>query len=143
MMMPANYSAVAENELTYVNGGADLSAYLAPAMTAGNWATLNTNLINLVGNSYLNAFLFDSLSNVFSGFYTVGANAEQAFRGLSNMWDTNMEIGENKGWGLLRAMTNVGLQIVGGLSAIYTLGDSKIGLKLSKDGSLNEGKSFF
>ena len=29
-------------------------------------------------------------------------------------------------------MTNVGLQVVGGLSAIYTLGDSKIGLKLEK-----------
>ena len=139
MMMPANFSAVAENELTYVCGG----SYLAPKMTAGNWATLNTNLINLVGNSYLNKYLFGALSNVFSGFYTVGANTEQAFRGLSSMWDENMEIGETKGWGLLRAMTNVGLQIVGGLSAVYTLGDSKIGLKLSKDGSLNEGKSFF
>ena len=139
MMMPANFSAVAENELTYVCGG----SYLAPKMTAGNWATLNTNLINLVGNSYLNKYLFDNLANVFSGFYTVGANTEQAFRGLSSMWDKNMEIGETKGWGLLRAMTNVGLQIVGGLSAVYTLGDSKIGLKLSKDGTLNEGKSFF
>ena len=143
MMMPANYSAVAENELTYVNGGADLSAYLAPAMTAANWQNFNTNLINLVGNSYLNRFLFDSLSNVFSGFYTVGANTEQAFRGLSGLWKDNMTTGETEGWGLLRAMTNVGLQIVGGLSAVYTLGDSKIGLKLSKDGSLNEGKSFF
>ena len=139
MMMPANFSAVAENELTYVCGG----SYLAPAMTDKNWATLNTNLINLVGNSYLNKYLFDNLANVFSGFYTVGANTEQAFRGLSGMWKENMEIGETKGWGLLRAMTNVGLQIVGGLSAVYTLGDSKIGLKLSKDGSLNEGKSFF
>ena len=139
MMMPANFSAVAENELTYVCGG----SYLAPAMTDKNWATLNTNLINLVGNSYLNKYLFDNLANVFSGFYTVGANTEQAFRGLSGMWKENMEFGETHGWGLLRAMTNVGLQIVGGLSAVYTLGDSKIGLKLSKDGSLNEGKSFF
>ena len=139
MMMPANFSAVAENELTYVCGG----SYLAPKMTAGNWATLNTNLINLVGNSYLNKYLFDNLANVFSGFYTVGANTEQAFRGLAGIWISNMETGETKGWGLLRAMTNVGLQIVGGLSAVYTLGDSKIGLKLSKDGTLNEGKSFF
>ncbi len=139
MMMPANFSAVAENELTYVCGG----SYLAPKMTAGNWATLNTNLINLVGNSYLNKYLFDNLTNVFSGFYTVGANTEQAFRGLAGIWNSNMETGETKGWGLLRAMTNVGLQIVGGLSAVYTLGDSKIGLKLSKDGTLNEGKSFF
>ena len=139
MMMPANFSAVAENELTYVCGG----SYLAPKMTAGNWATLNTNLINLVGNSYLNKYLFDNLANVFSGFYTVGANTEQAFRGLAGIWNSNMETGETKGWGLLRAMTNVGLQIVGGLSAVYTLGDSKIGLKLSKDGTLNEGKSFF
>ena len=29
MMMPANFSAVAENELTYVVGGASLVDYLA------------------------------------------------------------------------------------------------------------------
>ena len=139
MMMPANFSAVAENELTYVCGG----SYLAPAMTDKNWATLNTNLINLVGNSYLNKFLFTNLEDVFSGYYMIGDNTKAAFNRLSNMWDGSLTVGKTHGWGLLRAMTNVGLQIVGGLSAVYTLGDSKIGLKLNKGGSLNEGKSFF
>ena len=139
MMMPANFSAVAENELTYVCGG----SYLAPKMTAGNWATLNTNLINLVGNSYLNKYLFKGLENLFAGDYMIGDNTKAAFGGLAHVWDDNMNDGKTEGWGLLRAMTNVGLQIVGGLSAIYTLGDSKIGLKINdKAGSL-AGNTFF
>ena len=30
MMMPANFSAISENEMTYVNGGASLADILAP-----------------------------------------------------------------------------------------------------------------
>ena len=50
MMMPANFSAVAENELTYVVGGASLVDYLAPAMKAENWQKFNTNMVTLIGN---------------------------------------------------------------------------------------------
>ena len=131
MMMPANFTAVAENEMTYVVGGADLAKYLAPAMTAANWATVSTNLINLVGNSYINRFLGTGLAHVFGGHYLPGDITTATFQSLKAIWKGNMAIGEHEGWGLARAMTNVGLQIVGGLSAIYTLGDSKIGLKLA------------
>ena len=131
MMMPANFTAVAENEMTYVVGGADLSAYLAPVMKAENWQNVSTNLINLVGNSYINRFLGIGLARVFGGHYLPGDITTDTFKGLKAIWKGNMEIGEHEGWGLARAMTNVGLQIVGGLSAIYTLGDSKIGLKLA------------
>ena len=37
MMMPANFSAISENEMTYVNGGASLSDILAPSLTLENW----------------------------------------------------------------------------------------------------------
>ena len=47
MMMPANFSAVAENELTYVVGGASLVDYLAPAMTTQNWQNVSTNVVKL------------------------------------------------------------------------------------------------
>ena len=36
MMMPANFSAVSENEMTYVMGGS-VADYLAPAMGAAQW----------------------------------------------------------------------------------------------------------
>ena len=38
MMMPANFSAIAENELTYVNGGAvALEDILADKLEVSNW----------------------------------------------------------------------------------------------------------
>ena len=131
MMMPANFTAVAENEMTYVVGGADLTKYLAPMMTEQNWQNVSTNLINLVGNSYINRFLGIGLAHVFGGHYLPGDITTGAFQGLKTIWKGNMQIGETEGWGLARAMTNVGLQVVGALSAVYTLGDSKIGLKLA------------
>ena len=131
MMMPANFSAVAENELTYVVGGASLADYLAPAMKAANWQNFNTNLINLVGNAYLNKYTTGLLNTVFGGHYMPGDVTGSIVNGLSSIWTANKEYGDAKGWGLLRAMSNVGAQVVGGLAAIYTLGDSKIGLKLT------------
>ena len=41
MMMPANFSAVAENEMTYVMGGS-VADYLAPASTAFSTSSLIT-----------------------------------------------------------------------------------------------------
>ena len=40
MMMPANFSAVAENEMTYVVGGS-LVDVLAPVMTTENWQNVS------------------------------------------------------------------------------------------------------
>ena len=46
MMMPANYSVIAENEMTYVNGGANfidaIGAVTAPIWTLDNVKTFNT-----------------------------------------------------------------------------------------------------
>ena len=131
MMMPANFSAVAENELTYVVGGADLSAYLAPVMKAENWQKFNKNLIMIVGNGYLNKYLGTALGHVFSGTYRIGDTTTATFGVLTGDWKTNMETGKTKGWGLLNAVANVGLQVAGGLSAIYALGNGDVGLKLN------------
>ena len=131
MMMPANFSAVAENEMTYVVGGADLSAYLAPVMKAENWQKFNKNLIMIVGNGYLNKYLGTALGHVFSGTYRIGDTTTATFGVLTGDWKTNMETGKTKGWGLLNAVANVGLQVAGGLSAIYALGNGDVGLKLN------------
>ena len=141
MMMPANFSAVAENELTYVVGGASLADYLAPAMKAENWQKFNKNLIMIVGNGYLNKYLGTALGHVFSGSYRIGDTTTATFDVLTGDWKANMEYGKEHGWGLLNAVANVGLQVAGGLSAIYTLGNGDVGLKLSaenvKDGVLS------
>ena len=131
MMMPANFSAVAENEMTYVVGGADLSAYLAPVMKAENWQKFNKNLIMIVGNGYLNKYLGTALGHVFSGNYRIGDTTTATFDVLTGNWKANMEYGKEHGWGLLNAVANVGLQAVGGLSAIYALGNGDVGLKLN------------
>ena len=60
MMMPANYSAIAENEMTYVVGGGLLEAIgsvTAPVWGAANVKTFNTNLITIIGNSYVSKVL--------------------------------------------------------------------------------------
>ena len=142
MMMPANFSAVAENELTYVVGGASLADYLAPAMKAENWQKFNKNLIMIVGNGYLNRGLGAVLEGVFSGSYRVGALTKGYADGMEAMWKHNMKVGETEGWGLLNALANVGLQVAGNLSAIYALGNGDIGLTLN-DNTVGKNGDWF
>ena len=69
MMMPANFSAVAENELTYVVGGASLVDYLAPAMTTQNWQNVSTNVVKIIGNTFLSKYVSAAFDSVFDGKY--------------------------------------------------------------------------
>ncbi|MFR6697998.1 MAG: hypothetical protein ACLUSW_02300 [Faecalibacterium sp.] len=71
MMMPANFSAVAENEMTYVVGGS-LVDVLAPAMTTANWQNVSGNVIKIVGNSFLDKYTNDILGQLFDGNYVPG-----------------------------------------------------------------------
>jgi len=71
MMMPANFSAVAENEMTYVVGGS-LVDVLAPAMTTANWQNVSANVIKIVGNSFLAKYTNDVLAQLFDGNYVPG-----------------------------------------------------------------------
>ena len=51
MMMPANYSVIAENELSYVEGGASFIDWVgdrtATVWTAANVKTFNLSLIHI------------------------------------------------------------------------------------------------
>ena len=128
--MPANFSAVAENEMTYVVGGG-LVDVLAPAMNDGNWQNINTNLINIIGNTYLSATVPAALGMVFSGTYVPGKVLEGAFKGVKGLWNDNNPNGDIKGG--LKALFNIGLQGVGVLASIYTLGTAgKVGLEVKK-----------
>ena len=124
MMMPANFSAVSENEMTYVMGGS-IADYLAPVMTKKEWSTFSKNMVTIIGNSYLNNFVANTLGNVFSGSYIPG-NVLRAFSGdMAYIWSTNYdEDGDNMTKILtgMKGVLNVGLNIVGNLAAIYNLG---------------------
>ena len=126
MMMPANFSAIAESEMTYVVGGGlidALGAVTAPVWNASNVKTFNTNLVTIVGNTYLTKVLAGTLGVVFNGDYLkkVGegddAKRNTIFgknKGLWNVLDPNGDA-ETNGF-------NKFLQGVGALAAVYTLG---------------------
>ena len=133
MMMPANFSAVAENEMTYVVGGS-LVDVLAPAMTTAKWQNVSTNVIKIVGNSFLAKYTNDVLTQLFDGNYVPGDVIGFSVKNLDKAYNKGYNtFGSN--WGFAVGALNAGMQILGGLSAIYTLGSSSIGLE-TKSGTL-------
>ncbi len=134
MMMPANFSAVAENEMTYVVGGS-LVDVLAPAMTTANWQNVSGNVIKIVGNSFLAKYTNDILGQLFDGNYVPGDVIGYSIKNLDKAYNKGYGTFENNAWGLAVGALNAGMQILGGLSAIYTLGSSSVGLE-TKTGTL-------
>ena len=130
MMMPANFSAVAENELTYVVGGASLVDYLAPAMTTQNWQNVSANVVKIIGNTFLKKYATDAFQSVFDGNYVPGDFIGGVWNTVHHAYDKGFHTYSNTQWGAALGILNAGLSIVGGLSAIYTLGSSSIGLEL-------------
>ena len=131
MMMPANFSAVAENEMTYVVGGS-LVDVLAPVMTTENWQNVSANVIKIVGNSFLKTNGMNVLNLLFDGNYVPGDVVGYAFNKIGDAYETGYKtFGGN--WGFAVGALNAGMQILGGLSAIYTLGSSSIGLEFKGD----------
>ena len=128
MMMPANYSAIAENEMTYVVGGGLLEAIgsvTAPVWGAANVKTFNTNLITIIGNSYVKKVVNGTLGTIFGGSYLVktgeGDNAKRntIFGKDKSLWNELDPNGDKETNGF-----NKFLQGVGALAAVYQLGTS-------------------
>ena len=144
MMMPANFSAVAENELTYVVGGASLVDYLAPAMTTENWQNVSANVIKIVGNTFLKSYVSSAFDSVFDGNYVPGDFIGGVWNTVHRAYDKGAHTYANGAWGAGLGLLNAALSIAGGLSAIYTLGSSSIGLevKAAGDKTLNAGYGF-
>ncbi len=137
MMMPANFSAVAENEMTYVVGGS-LVDVLAPAMTTANWQNVSTNVIKIVGNAFLAKHTTNLLGELFDGNYVPGDVIGYSIKNLDKAYNKGYGTFENNAWGLAVGALNVGMQILGGLSAIYTLGSSPIGLETKGSGNTDK-----
>ena len=127
MMMPANFSAVSENEMTYVMGGASIGEYLMNPMGKAEWKKFSTNLTTIVGNAYLGNFVTNTLGTVFSGTYVPGGVLGAFASDIKGIWKKNYTAADDAEWtvkagqGALGAL-NVGLNIVGNLAAIYNLG---------------------
>ena len=134
MMMPAHYSAIAENELTYVVGGGLLEAIgsvTAPVWGAANVKTFNTNLITIIGNSYVSKVLGATLGVMFSGAW--GTKDDDVAEAWGYDKDKKITIfGKNKAlWNALDPNDdketngfNKFMQGIGALAAVYTLGTS-------------------
>ena len=144
MMMPANFSAVAENELTYVVGGASLVDYLAPAMTTENWQNVSANVIKIVGNSFLKSYVSSAFYSVVDRNYVPGDFIGGVWNTVHRAYDKGAHTYANGAWGAGLGLLNAALSIAGGLSAIYTLGSSSIGLevKAADNKTLNTGYGF-
>ena len=131
MMMPANFSAIAESEMTYVVGGGlidALGAVTAPIWNAENVKTFNTNLVQIVGNTFVKNVVAGSLGVMFGGHYFEKVDVDGD--GKEERWTV---FGKNKGlWNQLdptpngtTSGLNKFMRGVGALAAVYTLGTAK------------------
>ena len=132
MMMPANFSAISENEMTYVNGGASLSEILAPELKLENWQKFNQNMVTIIGNSFLGSYVSNTVGTLFGGAYVPGNLGKAWFSSVSKYYnsgydavvgngtDAGMTYG-NTALGALNGALNAGLRIVGSAAAIYNL----------------------
>ena len=117
MMMPANYSVIAENEMTYVVGGGvieAIGAVTAPIWTLDNVKTFSTNVVTIVGNAKLQGVVNKTLGYVF--------NPGASWKGLG----TNLKslfVAENGHIGESVATT------LGTIAAVYNLGTATVANK--------------
>ena len=141
MMMPANFSAISENEMTYVNGGASLSDILAPSLTLENWKKFNTNMVTIIGNSFLGDYVSNTVGTLFGGAYVPGNLGKAWFSSVSKYYnsgydavvgngtDAGMTYG-NTALGALNGALNAGLRLAGSAAAIYNLATANTGAKM-------------
>ena len=118
MMMPANYSVIAENEMTYVNGGASfidaIGAVTAPIWDLTNVKAFSTNVVTMIGNAFIGNTIHNTLGYVFGGSATKA--------GLGTMFGN--VVGADK---FKAGQYGDGIaQILGSAAAIYNLGRTEV-----------------
>ena len=126
MMMPANFSAISENEMTYVNGGASLADILAPELKIENWQKFNQNMVTI-----MDKYIGNTVGTLFNGAYKPGNLGNAWFTGVKGAYGTGFDAGFGKHDGELTAgdkflngangVLNAGLRMVGSAAAIYNL----------------------
>ena len=130
MMMPANYSAVAENEMTYVVGGAvALGDILADKLDVSNWKKFNSNMVTLIGNAYLGGFIDNTAGVIFGGNYTPFATVRGYVHNLGSKGLLNFDsFGDGA-----KSVLNIGLNLVGNAAAVYNLATGTVANAIAGD----------
>ena len=117
MMMPANYSVIAENEMTYVVGGGvieAIGAVTAPIWTVANVKTFNTNIVTLVGNKFVDGVVNNTIGYIFHGNATwkgLGENLKGLFVAKNGQFGDSVA------------------QTLGTVAAVYNLGNATVANK--------------
>ena len=130
MMMPANFSAISENEMAYVNGGAGLAEILAPSLELKDWQKFNQNMVTIIGNSFMSSYIKNTVGVLFDGAYKPGDLGNAWLTGVKGAYGTGYKAGfgkhenETAGDKFLNGgngVLNAGLRMVGSAAAIYNL----------------------
>ena len=113
-------------------------------MTTENWQNVSANVIKIVGNTFLKSYVSSAFDSVFDGNYVPGDFIGGVWNTVHRAYDKGAHTYANGAWGAGLGLLNAALSIAGGLSAIYTLGSSSIGLevKAAGDKTLNTGYGF-
>ena len=110
MMMPANYSAIAETEMTYVVGGDSLFPVFNPL------STLFTNIVNIIGNTFVPKVVDATIGQIFGGKYLFG----NVFKGIGDDLKGFYNDGDVVKGGF-DGVLNAGAQVLGGMAAVAQL----------------------
>ena len=117
MMMPTNYSAIAENEMTYVVGGASVLEGLQK---------LGQNTWTIIGNSFVKTLVDNTLGIMFGGNYQFGG----VFKSLGAVVSGGFDMTTQKpNYNLL----NSALQVVGLGAAAHQLATNDVQNYTSKN----------
>ena len=149
MMMPANFSAISENEMTYVNGGASLADILAPQLTVKNWQTFNTNMVTIIGNYFMPSYVNNTVGALFSGAYRPGNLGQAWYNSVNGAYKKGYNAGfgnvddetvTDKFLNVNNGLLNGALRMVGSAAAIYNLATGTVkyaaeGAKITADGA--------
>ena len=132
MMMPANFSAISENEMTYVNGGASLSEILAPELKLENWQNFNKNMVTIIGNSFLGDYVSNTVGTLFGGAYVPGNLGKAWFRSVGEYYNNGRDVildstfSRMPGLDVANGVLNAGLRLAGSAAAIYNLATANV-----------------
>lgn len=117
--------------MTYVNGGASLADILAPSLEVKNWQKFNTNMVTIIGNSFMSSYIKNTVGVLFNGAYKPGNLGNAWLTGVKGAYGTGSAAGFGKHDGELTAgdkflngangVLNAGLRMVGSAAAIYNL----------------------
>lgn len=110
MMMPANYSAIAETEMTYVVGGESLFPAFNPL------STLFTNIVNIIGNTFVPKVVNATIGEIFGGKYLFGNVFKGIGEDLKGFYND-----QNTVKGGFDGVLNAGAQVLGGMAAVAQL----------------------